>query len=66
MELYQPHLKPDDGQGKRHAIPLHWMRANALSLSLLALFLLFLGGMSVVGLQNYNDDQREHGEQPIT
>jgi hypothetical protein len=40
--------------------------ANALSLVLIALFLVLLGGMSLVGLQNYNDDQREHGEQPIT
>jgi hypothetical protein len=66
MELYQPHLKPEKGKGKRRVGNLHWMRASALSLSLLALFLILLGGMSVVGHQNYNDDQREHGEQPIT
>lgn len=66
MELYQPHLKPDQGQSKGNGRLLHWMRTSALSLSLLALFMLFLVGMSVVGLQNYNDDQREHGEQPIT
>jgi hypothetical protein len=32
MELYQPHLKPDKGQGKRHAGLLQWMRVNAISL----------------------------------
>jgi hypothetical protein len=45
---------------------LRWLHANALSLALMTLFLVFLGGMSIVGFQNYNDDQRDHGEQPIT
>ena len=45
---------------------LRRLHENALTLALMGLFLIFLGGMSVVGLQNYNDDQREHGEQPIS
>lgn len=42
------------------------IRENALSLVLIALFLFFLVGMSIVGLHNYNEDQREHGEPPTT
>ncbi len=45
---------------------LRRLHENALSLALIALFLVFFVGMSVVGHQNYNDDQREHGEQPIS
>jgi hypothetical protein len=53
---------PDQGQ----SMVLRRLRENALSLVLIALFLLSFGGMSVVGVYNYNEDQREHGEPPIT
>jgi hypothetical protein len=66
MGLYQPYPKPGKIEGEGHRGFLYWMRASALSLVLIALFLVFLGGMSIVGMQNYNDDQRDHGEQPIT
>jgi hypothetical protein len=42
------------------------LRENALSLVLVALFLLFLVGDSIAGFYEYNDEQREHGEQPAT
>ena len=51
-------------QGRR--VLVRRIRENALSLVLIALFLVFLVGMSIVGLHNYNEDQREHGEPPTT
>jgi hypothetical protein len=37
-------------------------RENGLSIVLIALFLLFWAGQSVVGHREYNDEQREHGQ----
>lgn len=40
-------------------------RENSLSLVMVGLFLLFLVGQSVAGFKEYNEDQREHGEEPV-
>jgi hypothetical protein len=40
-------------------------RENSLSLVMVGLFLLFLAGQSVAGFKTYNQDQREHGEEPV-
>lgn len=42
------------------------LRENGLSIVLVALFLLFLVGQSVTGMLEYNQDQREHGEAPVS
>jgi hypothetical protein len=42
------------------------LRDNGLSLVLLALFALFLGGQVVAGHLAFNADQREHGEPPVS
>ena len=42
------------------------LRENALSLVLVALFLLFLGGQSVAGFYNFNEEQRDHNEPPVS
>jgi hypothetical protein len=41
------------------------VRDNGLSILLTALFLICLGGQSVAGRREYNEDQREHGEAPV-
>ena len=41
-------------------------RDNGLSIVLLALFILSLVGQSVAGHRHYNDEQRDHGEQPVS
>jgi hypothetical protein len=41
------------------------VRDNGLSIVLTALFLICLGGQSVAGHREYNEDQREHGEAPV-
>jgi len=42
------------------------LRDNGLSLVLLALFVLFLGGQVEAGRRAFNADQREHGEPPVS
>lgn len=42
------------------------LRDNALSIALIALFLIFLIGQSIAGFSTYNDEQREHDEQATT
>jgi len=41
-------------------------RNNGLSLVLVALFLVSLVGQTVAGHRQYNDDQRSHGERPVS
>ena len=41
------------------------LRQNGLSIVMGLLFLIFMGGQAVTGHLEYNEDQREHGQQPI-
>ena len=43
-----------------------FLRDNSLSLVTFALFVIFLVGQSVSGLQVYNQEQSEHGERPVS
>jgi uncharacterized protein DUF6766 len=43
-----------------------FLRNNGLSLVVFGLFFAFLVGQSIVGLYEYNEDQREHGQPAIT
>lgn len=42
------------------------LRENALSLVLIALFVLMLAGQSVAGYYNFNEEQSDHNEQPVS
>ena len=42
------------------------LRNNGLSIVLFALFLLFLGGQSLAGQREYNEEQREHQQEEVT
>jgi hypothetical protein len=41
------------------------LRDNGLSLALAACFLLALAGQSLAGHRHYNDEEQQHGEEPI-
>jgi hypothetical protein len=41
------------------------LRANGLSLVLLMLLIVLLGGQSVSGMYEYNEERSEHGERPL-
>lgn len=43
-----------------------FFRDNGLSIVLIVLFVAFLGGQSVAGWFDYNDDRRQHGEPEVT
>jgi hypothetical protein len=43
-----------------------WFRDRALTLVLMAMFLLLLAGQMITGLSEYNATQREHGEPLVT
>ena len=43
-----------------------WLRDNGLSITLLALFLLFMAGQVLTGQREYNEQQVDHGEPPVT
>lgn len=43
---------------------MEWFRDRALTLVLMAMFLVFLAAQLVTGLYEYNATQREHGEPP--
>ena len=43
-----------------------WIRDRGLLLANVALFLIFFGGMVIAGVQAYNSDQIEHGQQTIS
>ena len=45
---------------------MRWLRDRALTLVLMAMFLLFLAGQMITGFYEYNATQREHGEQAVT
>jgi hypothetical protein len=42
------------------------LRENGLSLTLLALFLVFLGAQALVGVREFNHERADHGEAPLT
>jgi hypothetical protein len=42
-----------------------WLRDRTLTLSLMALFILFLAGQLIVGRVEYNSEQRQHGEPAV-
>ncbi len=42
------------------------LRDNGLSLTLLALFIVFLIGQALTGQRHYNDEQLKHGQEPVT
>ncbi|HEX7085775.1 MAG TPA: DUF6766 family protein [Vicinamibacterales bacterium] len=44
---------------------MDWLRDRALTLVLMAMFVLFLGGQLVAGLAEYNHEQEQHGEGPV-
>lgn len=43
-----------------------FLRNNGLSLALLVMFLLTIVGQSVAGFFRYNEDQKEHGDPPLS
>lgn len=43
-----------------------WLRERGLLIANLALFLIFFTGMILSGVSVYNNDQLEHGEQPVS
>ena len=45
---------------------MRWLRDRALTLVLMAMFLLFLAGQMITGFYEYNATQREHGEPAVT
>jgi hypothetical protein len=45
---------------------VEWLRDRALTLVLMAMFLLFLIGQIVTGLHEYNATRRDHGEPQVT
>ncbi|MCA1587086.1 MAG: hypothetical protein LC791_20730, partial [Acidobacteria bacterium] len=45
---------------------MEWFRDRALTLVLMAMFVVFLVAQMVTGLYEYNATQREHGEPAVT
>jgi hypothetical protein len=45
---------------------LSFLRRNGLSLTLVVLFLAFFLAQTITGWKQFNEDQREHGEQSVT
>jgi uncharacterized protein DUF6766 len=45
---------------------VQWFRDRGLTLVLMAMFLLFLGGQLWAGLSEFNEDQRGHGRPSVT
>jgi hypothetical protein len=50
---------------KSTASAREWLHDRALTLVLLLMFAMFLGGQFVAGHRDYNDAQREHGRPPV-
>ncbi|HET9370665.1 MAG TPA: DUF6766 family protein [Vicinamibacterales bacterium] len=44
---------------------MDWLRDRALTLVLMAMFLIFLAGQFLTGFAEYNSEQREHGQPAI-
>ena len=42
-----------------------WIRDRALTLTLMAMFLLFLGGQLITGFAEYNSEQEQHGHAAV-
>ena len=42
-----------------------WIRDRALTLVLMAMFLLFLAGQLITGFAEYNSEQEQHGHAPV-
>jgi hypothetical protein len=45
---------------------MRWIRDRALTLALMAMFLLSLAGQGFTGLVEYNDEQLQHGQAAVT
>ena len=45
---------------------MKWIRDRALTLTLMAMFLLFLVGQCLTGFAEYNDEQVQHGQAAVT
>ena len=45
---------------------MQWLRDRALTLALMAMFLLFLAGQLWTGLLEFNDERQGHGRPPVT
>ena len=45
---------------------MKWIRNRALTLTLRAMFLLFLVGQCLTGFAEYNDEQVQHGQAAVT
>jgi hypothetical protein len=43
-----------------------WVRDRGLLLANLLLFVVFIGGMVLTGVRVYNDEERQHGGQPVS
>ena len=43
-----------------------WLRDRGLLLANLLLFLMFIGGMVLTGVRVYNDEERQHGGEPVS
>jgi len=43
-----------------------WLRDNGLTLTMFALFFVFLVGQSIAGWRQHNDNQMEHRQAPVT
>jgi hypothetical protein len=42
-----------------------WIRVRALTLTLMAMFILFLAGQLFTGLAEYNSEQAQHGQATV-
>src|SRR5688572_4115126 len=66
-------LSAETGQFKRdpgkvfapNCVSMGWIHDRALTLVLMAMFLLFLAGQFVAGLKEYNSSQVEHDQPPV-
>jgi hypothetical protein len=45
---------------------MKWIRDRALTLVLMAMFVLFLAGQMMTGFAEYNSEQRQHGQATVT
>jgi len=59
-------LGPDSPRRNREGTVIAWLRDRALTLVLMACFLLFLAGQLVTGFYEYNETERDHGESTVS
>lgn len=50
----------------KETVMKRWFVEHSLSLVLLSLFVIFLVGQSVAGVVQYNEDQKQHGDQTLS